>query len=115
MAQTKLPDPLERRHLVERELDASQARELAEAYLAEGRSVEAVDFLSKGGARDELESLAGEAVAAGDAFLLRAIANVSGEAPSEERWRELARAAEAAGKQRYAALARQQAERGRKD
>ena len=61
MAATKLPNPLERRHLVERELDSSHACKLADAYLADGRSVEAVEFLSKGGARDRLEALAEQA------------------------------------------------------
>ena len=115
MAATKLPNPLERRHLIERELDASRARALADAYLADGRSVEAVAFLSKAGARDALEALAVDAVAAGDVFLMRAIADATGEAPNAERWRELAEAAEAAGKHRYADLARRLAERGRRD
>ena len=42
---TRIPDPLKRRHLVEGDLDPAKALALAEAYLAEGRSQEAVAFL----------------------------------------------------------------------
>ena len=71
MAKSKIPDPLERRHLLERELPPAQALRLAEAYLAEGRTLEAVDFLRKAEAKDRLAALRAEAVAAGDSFLLR--------------------------------------------
>jgi hypothetical protein len=39
MARGKLPNPLERRHLVERDLSPERSRAIAEAYLAEGRSL----------------------------------------------------------------------------
>ncbi len=112
MAKSKVPDPLERRHLVERELPPAQSLRLAEAYLAEGRALEAVDFLRKAGEKDRLSAVRAEAVAAGDSFLLRIVATALGEPPNRESWRQLAEAAEAAGKQCYAADARRQAARG---
>lgn len=111
MARRKLPKPLERRHLIERELPAAQALRIAEAYLEEGRRVEAIDFLAKAGARERLAELRAEAVGEGDVFLLRSAANALGEEPAAAEWRALAEAAEAAGKQRYAVEARRQAER----
>ena len=42
MAQPKIPNPLDRRHLIEKELPAERALALAEAYLEEGRTEEAV-------------------------------------------------------------------------
>ena len=45
MAKTKLPDPLRRRHLVEGGVDPGRALQIAEVYLEEGRSIEAVAFL----------------------------------------------------------------------
>ena len=112
MAKSKIPDPLERRHMVERELPPAQSLRLAEAYLAEGRALEATDFLRKAGATDRLAALRAEAVAAGDSFLLRIVATALGEPPDRETWSRLAEAADAAGKQRHAADARRQAARG---
>jgi hypothetical protein len=112
VARSKLPDPLARRHLVEREMPAAQALGLADAYLGEGRRVEAVDFLRKAGAGERLVALRAEAIADGDAFLLRRVADSMNEAPTREEWQELARAAERAGKDGYAAEARRQSERG---
>ncbi|MFP6641493.1 MAG: hypothetical protein VCC04_14710, partial [Myxococcota bacterium] len=71
MAKSTIPDPLKRRHLVEQELDQTQSQEIAEAYLAEGRSQEAIDFLAMAGSEEALEALADEAVASGDVFLLK--------------------------------------------
>ena len=112
MAKSKIPDPLTRRHLIERELSPAQALKYAEAYLAEGRQFEAVAFLCKAGERERLKAMRAEAIQAGDAFTLRAIAEASGEPPGREEWRELAQAAAASGKERYAAEANRQAERG---
>ena len=111
MAKSKVPDPLARRHLAERELDTAQALNIAEAYLAEGRSVEAVDFLRKAEADERLAALREEALAAGDVFLLRAVAGAMGTAPTHEEWQRVADAAAAAGRDRYAAEARRQVER----
>ena len=113
MAQSRIPNPLERRHLVERELPPAQALKIAVAYLEEGRSVEALDFLRKAGASDRLAELRREAIQAGDAFLLRGVAAAAGEPATREEWLALAEAAVAAGKLRYADEARRQAQRQR--
>ena len=112
MAKNKIPNPLERRHLIERELPEAQAQAVADAYLAEGRSAEAVDFLRLAGAGDALAALRETAVTEGDAFLLRSVATAMEALPEREEWRRLADAAAAAGKERYAEEARRQAERG---
>lgn len=112
MARTQIPDPLTRRHLVERELPQAQALQIAEAYLAEGRRGESVDFLRKAGAADRIAALRAEAIADGDVFLLRQLADASGQPVTREEWHASARGAESAGKERYAAEARRQAERG---
>jgi hypothetical protein len=112
VARSKLPDPLARRHLVERELPAAQALEIATAYLAEGRRVEAVDFLRKAAAHDRLVALRAEAIAHGDAFLLRQVAGAMSQPIARDEWQSLHRAAEATGRERYAAEARRHFERG---
>ncbi len=112
MARSRIPDPLTRRHLIERELAPAQALAIAEAYLAQGRSVEALEFLRKAGAEDRLQALRRQAVEEGDAFLLRAVAAQLGVEPEGREWRALALAAEAAGKPVYAAQARRHAEVG---
>jgi len=112
VAQSRIPNPLERRHLVERELPPAQALRIAEAYLEEGRSVEALEFLRKAGAPERLGELRREAIEAGDAFLLRGVTAAGGAAPTREEWLALADAATAAGKLRYADEARRQAQRG---
>jgi regulator of protease activity HflC (stomatin/prohibitin superfamily) len=112
VARSKLPDPLTRRHLVERELPEAQAREIADAYLAQGRRNEAVDFLRKAAALDQLTNLRAEAIAEGDAFLLRQIADAMAQPIARDEWQALARAAEAPGRERYAAEARRHFERG---
>jgi hypothetical protein len=112
VSRSKIPGPLERRHLIEREIAPAQALKIAAAYLAEGRAIEAVEFLAKAGDDERLQELRREALEAGDFFLMRALANAMGKAPDRDEWLALAAAAEAAGKQRYAADARRQAERG---
>ena len=112
MARSRIPGPLERRHLIERELAPAQALKTAESYLAEGRALEAVEFLAKAGDEERLQALRREALEAGDLFLLRAVADAMGKAPDRDEWLALAAAAEASGKQRYAVDARRHAERG---
>lgn len=112
MAQSKIPGPLDRRHLIEREIPADRALAIADAYLAEDRTLEAVEFLAKAGARERLAELRGGAIAAGDLFMLRALAEAMQEPPERQEWAALAAAAAAAGKHRYAAEAGRQAERG---
>ena len=111
MAKSKMPRPIERRDLVERELKADQALGYAEAYLAAGRDCDAIAFLVKADAQDKLEEIQRRSIENGDAFLFRAVASATGVAPEREQWRELARAAAAAGKKRYAAEAQRQADR----
>ena len=112
MARAKIPGPLERRHIVERKLGGAQALRHAEAYLAEGRRVEAIDFLRLAGATKQLEALRREAVESGDVFLLRSVAAAIGAEPAREEGLAVAEAAAAAGKDRYAVEARRQADRG---
>ena len=111
MAKSHIPDALERRHLVEREIPAAQALRIAEAYLDAGREIEAVDFLRKARAAEKLAELRRQAIERGDAFLLRSIAIAAGEAPRRDEWEALAQAAASAGKQRYADEGRRQARR----
>ncbi|MDJ0865616.1 MAG: hypothetical protein QNK03_05860 [Myxococcota bacterium] len=112
MARSVLPNPLERRHVVERELSAEQALRIAEAYLAEGRGWEAIVFLLKAGASDRLETLRDEAERGGDFFLFRELTRALEDDPPSERWRAVSEAAAAAGKERYAEAAARQAQRG---
>jgi hypothetical protein len=108
----KLPGSIERRHLIERELSNAQALRYAEAYLAEGLELDAVAFLIKAEATDEIEALRGRAIEAGDGFLFRAVASETGVPAKPEEWKALAECATRAGKDHYAAEASRQAERG---
>jgi hypothetical protein len=110
VAKAKIPDPLERRHLLERALEPARALAIADAYLAEGRSLEAVPFLAAARAAERLEALAAEAVEAGDAFLLETLARELGSPPGPERWRALAERARAAGLLAYAESAERHAD-----
>ena len=116
MATSKIPNPMERRHLLEKRMDAKQALALAESYLALGRSVDALAFLDKAEAKEQLGEMAEEAVAAGDAFLLKAVLDAQGleHAPRDD-WNRLADAAEEAGKGLYATLSRRMANPLQKD
>ncbi|RIL05639.1 MAG: hypothetical protein DCC71_09620 [Proteobacteria bacterium] len=106
-----IPNPLERRHLIERATPAEQSLRLADAYVAEGRSWEAIAFLVKADARDRLAALREEAEQAGDTFLVRELSRALRDDVPAERWRRVAAAAAAAGKERYAAQALRLAER----
>ena len=112
MAKSRIPGALERRHLIEKELAPAQAQRIADAYLADERHLEAVDFLARAGAQEELAALRAEAVAAGDLFLLRAVARAAGQPPSNKEWVAVAAAAKEAGMERYAQDAQRQVERG---
>ena len=105
MAGPKLPDALARRHLLEGDLDPSKAKAYAEAYLEAGREIEAVDFLAKAGARDQLAALQDAAVERGDVFLMRTASRGLEEDPSVARWSALAEAARDAGRARDAETA----------
>ena len=110
MAKSKIPLPLERRHLLQRDTSATQLLAIAEAYLEDDRQIEAVDFLKKAGASEKLEAMLEPATTSGDAFLLRAVASALGINPGAERWNRLQAVAEAAGKDLYADAARRHAE-----
>lgn len=111
MAKKTLPDPLRRRHLVEQPLDPARALQIAEAYLEGGRAIEAVAFLVKAEAREQLNTLRDQAVGEGDAFLLREISVALAEEFDAETWQALAEAAQSAGKERYSAEASRQVAR----
>ncbi len=111
MSRRLLPDPLERRHLLERPLEPARAAAIASAYLDEERVAEAVAFLRCAGDRERLEALRRHAVEQGDLFLLREIAAALEAPPRAEEWAALAESANRLGKERYAAQAARQAER----
>jgi hypothetical protein len=108
VAKQLIPDAIQRRHLLERELDPTKARAIADAYRAGGRLSEAVAFYAKAGASSELEQVAAAAVESGDVFLLKLACMSLGREPSSEQWRAAAEAAERAGRLRYASTARRQ-------
>jgi len=111
MARTRIPDALARRHLLSGELAPARARAIAEAYLAEERSMEAIAFLQKADARPELQALRAEALQSGDVFLLREVAAALNEPPGLADWEAAAEAARACGKAPGRAEAQRQAER----
>jgi len=104
LAKPKLPDALSRRHLLDGDLDANKALELAQAYLEEGREVEAIDFLaaadpaSSDAARETLAGLRDKALEGGDVFLMRIVCGALDEEPSGEAWQALADAATRSGR-----------------
>lgn len=111
MSKVRIPAPLERRHLLEKDLDASEALGIAEAYLAEGRVVDSLAFLVAAEAWDRMAEVREGVIEAGDAFVLRSIADLRAEEPSADEWARLEAAANAAGKATYADTARRQAQR----
>ncbi|MCP4036731.1 MAG: hypothetical protein GY944_22635 [bacterium] len=111
MARPTIPNPLERRHLIEKEMDPKAAAKIARAYLDAGRTSEALDFLAKADDVDTLEQLAKQAAADGDPFQLQWIARLLGTELDRDTWIRCADAAEASGKARYAATARRNATR----
>jgi len=106
-----IPDALERRHELEKPLESARARAIGEVYLAQQRELEAIAFLKKAGASDALERLCAAAIERGDAFLLREACAALGHEPERASWEALARAAEAAGREKYATEAKRQVER----
>jgi hypothetical protein len=84
----------------------------AEVYLAEGFDGDAIAFLVKAEATDQLDALRGRAIETGDSFLLRTVALETGAPAKPEEWKALAEGATRAGKEHYAAEALRQAERG---
>jgi len=115
MAKSRIPNALNRRLLIEKDLSDAQALQVGEAYLEEGRVIEAIDFLAKASARDRLAELRSEAVASGDVFLLRFVARAMREDPTHAEWSRIAETARAGGRDLQAADARRQVERGKGD
>ncbi|MDE0886012.1 MAG: hypothetical protein OSB70_10810 [Myxococcota bacterium] len=109
MAKTTIPDPIKRRHLIEQDLGEAQCLALADAYEAEGRTFESLQFLEKAGAKERLTELVERAVESGDAFLLKQLSDLLGEDPGTQRWSSLAEAAERQGLGRYAEMAHRHA------
>jgi hypothetical protein len=109
MAKKMIPDPLKRRHLIEQELDESQCLAIADAYAEEGRVFESLQFLVKAGATDRLAAVADAAMADGDAFLFKQVADILGKDQGAERWAVLAAAAEDKGFDCYVGMARRHA------
>lgn len=115
LSSLKLPDALARRHLLEGNLDSDKALALARTYLDAGREVEAIDFLaaaktaadggSDSDAHKVLVELSEEALARGDAFLMRIVIRALGTEPSAQTWQALADAATEAGRPRDAETA----------
>ena len=106
-----IPDPLARRHELEKKLDPARARAIASAYLEQERELEAVAFLKIAGAASELEALCRTAIERGDSFLLRESCAALGREPELASWEALAQSAERQGREGYAAEARRQVER----
>jgi hypothetical protein len=109
VAKTQIPDPMQRRHQIEKEMDAGSSLAIAEGYMAEGRASEAIVFFVKAEAEDRLSQISEDAVNEGDAFLLKQIADASGREPGAEVWLRLSEAAVRAGKELYAEMARRHA------
>ena len=59
MAKSKIPDPMSRRHLIEKEMDPGAALAIAEAYLEAERCDEALAFLVKAEASDRIAEMRG--------------------------------------------------------
>lgn len=112
MAKSQIPDAIERRHLVDRDLKPAQSLRYAEAYLAEGRDQDAIEFLVKADATEQLEALRKRAIDSGDVFLFRSVSGATGVEMERDEWRSLSVAARAAGRIRYAEEAMSMAERG---
>ncbi len=112
MAKPVIPNPLERRHVLERKLDAARASKIAEAYLAEDRVIESIAFLRIAGASDRLDALRQRAIDSGDAFLLRELTRGQSGGITSAEWASLADHAAAAGKRLYEEDARRQSGRG---
>ena len=109
MAKKMIPDPRKSRHLIEQDLDESQCLAIADAYAEEGRVFESLQFLVKAGATDRLAAVADAAMADGDAFLFKQVADILGKDQGPERWAVLAEAAEGKGLDCYVGMARRHA------
>ena len=106
MARASIPDPLARRHLLERTLSSAQALSIAEAYLEADRPCDSLAFLERVDDKSLLDGLREKAIESGDAFLLRAVAQAAGVDAPASAWAKLAETARSQGKLLYAEQAR---------
>jgi len=98
-----LPRPLERREILYGQATPRERLlELAEAYFAEGRLFDAVDFFAQARGREGLARIKGRALAEGDAFLLRRVQEAMPELVGAADWQLLEASARSAGKLLYA-------------
>ena len=109
----QVPNPLQRRHLLEQKLAPERAVGIAAAYAEAEQWVDAIAFYAKAEAFDELGKIAERAVEQGDEFLFSAAMGALAQEANQEQWEKLARAAEGLGKMRYAENARRVAGRER--
>jgi hypothetical protein len=112
MAKSIIPDAIERRHLIDRDLKPAQSLRYAEAYLEVGRDQDAIEFLVKAEATEQLQAMRNRAIESGDVFLFRSVSSALGVVSERDEWRSIAETARAAGRQRYADEAMGMAERG---
>ena len=105
MAKPKVPDPLKLRHLLESQSGAAAGR-TAEACLAAGQTIDAIEFLVLADDTEKLEAVRQQAISSGDVFLLRALVRATGVAVETGQWQATADAAAASAKHRYAPDAR---------
>ncbi len=112
MAKSKIPNAIERRHLIDRDLKPAQSLRYAEAYLEVGRDQDAIEFLVKAEATEQLEAMRKRALESGDVFLFRTVSSALGVTSERHEWRSVSEAARAAGRGRYADEAMGMAERG---
>ena len=112
MAKSNLPDAIERRHLIDRELKPAQSLRYAEAYLEAGRDQDAIGFLVKAEATEQLEAMRQRSIESGDVFLFRSVSAALGVTSERSEWRAVSEAARTAGRDRYAEEALGMAERG---
>jgi hypothetical protein len=112
LAKSNIPDAIERRHLIDRDLKPAQSLRYAEAYLEVGRDQDAIEFLVKAEATEQLEAIRKRSIESGDVFLFRTVSAAMGIASGRDEWRMISEAARAAGLGRYAEEAMGMAERG---
>lgn len=102
-----LPTTLEKRELLYGNgTDEENLLKIGERYREAGMLDEAALFYHRAEADDELEKVAGDAVAAGDYFTFKQAMALLGRDPSVEELLCLARSAESGGKNNFARLAR---------
>ena len=94
-----IPDALGRRHvLYEQDVPAQQKVAAAEAYLAEGRLEEALEFYGHADDRAALEKMKAAALESGNAYLLGRVFDFENDLVGPADWEALAARAESLGR-----------------